>query len=237
MTKTQEQLITENEELRSRLFEAEEILSAMRNGEVDAIVVSGAKGEQVYSLSSAETPYRTFVEEMHGGAVTFNKEGLILFCNKRFAEMVNQPVNRVIGSMLKNYITPIDRLNLENLLAQLTHHKNGTLIISLIDSIWLKLSVRLLPAYLQGDNFILVATDITELKKKEIELLDLHKQLKLQLVQLQDLRFDIINAKIETDIANKKLAKTIETLVKENTRIKISKAESKVKIPKKGINA
>ena len=237
MTKTQEQLITENEELRSRLFEAEEILSAMRNGEVDAIVVSGAKGEQVYSLSSAETPYRTFVEEMHGGAVTFNKEGLILFCNKRFAEMVNQPVNKVIGSMLKNYITPIDRLNLENLLAQLTHHKNGTLIISLIDSTWLKLSVRLLPAYLQGDNFILVATDITELKKKEIELLDLHKQLKLQLVQLQDLRFDIINAKIETDIANKKLAKTIETLVKENTRIKISKAESKVKIPKKGINA
>jgi PAS domain S-box-containing protein len=237
MTKTLEQLITENEELRSRLSESEEILSAMRNGEVDAIVISGAKGEQVYSLSSAETPYRTFVEEMHGGAVTLNKEGLILFCNNRFAELVNQPVNLVIGSMFKNYIIPIDRLNLENLLAQLTRHKNGSLVISLINSTWLQLSVRLLPAYLQGDNYILVATDITELKKKEIELLELHKQLKLQMVQLQDLRFDIINAKIETDIANKKLAKTIETLVKENTRLKLSKAELKVKIPKKGINA
>ena len=74
MTKTQEQLIFENEELRSRIAESEEIISAMRNGEVDAIVISGAKGEQVYSLSSAETPYRTFVEEMQGGAVTFNKE-------------------------------------------------------------------------------------------------------------------------------------------------------------------
>jgi PAS domain S-box-containing protein len=237
MTKTLEQLIFENEELRSRLHETEEILSAMRNGEVDAIVISGEKGEQVYSLSSAETPYRTFVEEMHGGAVTFNKEGLILFCNNRFAEMVNQPVNQMIGSMFKNYIIPIDRLNLDNLLAQLTHLKNGSLIISLINSTWLKLSIRLLPAYLQGDNYILVATDITELKKKEIELTELHRQLKQQMVQLQDLRFDIINAKIETDVANKKLEKTIESLVKENTKLKLKKAELKDKIPNKGINA
>lgn len=237
MTKTVEQLTAENEELRSRLFESEEILSAMRNGEVDAIVVSGEKGEQVYSLSSAETPYRTFVEEMHGGAVTFNKEGLILFCNNRFAELVNQPVNLVIGSMFKNYIMPIDRLNLDNMLARLTHHKNGSLIISLINSTWLQLSVRLLPAYLQGDNYILVATDITELKKKEIELTELHRQLKQQLVQLQDLRFDIINAKIETDVVNKKLENMIEKLVKENTKHKQKEVELRIRLKGKRVNA
>lgn len=237
MTKTLEQLITENEELRSRVTESEEILSAMRNGEVDAIVISGEKGEQVYSLSSAETPYRTFVEEMHGGAVTFNKEGLILFCNNSFAELVKQPVNQVIGSIFKNYIIPIDRLNLDNLLAQLTHHKSGVLTISLINSTWLKLSVRLLPAYLQGDNYILVATDITELKKKEFELTDVHQQLKQQLVQLQDLRFDIINAKIETDVANKKLEKTIEKLVKENTNYKQKEVDLKIRLKQKTIKA
>lgn len=237
MTKTLEQLNIENEELRSRLRESEDILLAMQNGEVDAIVISGDKGEQVYSLSSAETPYRTFVEEMHGGAVTFNKEGLILFCNNRFAEMVNQPVNQVIGSVFKNYFIPIDRLNLDNLLAQLTHQKSGSLIISMINSTWLKLSVRLLPAYLQGDNYILVATDITELKKKEIELTELHRQLKQQMVQLQDLRFDIINAKIETDVANKKLEKTIESLVKENTRHKQKEVELKIRLKGKRVNA
>ncbi len=237
MRKTPEQLITENEELRSRLFETEEMLAAIRSGEVDAIMVSGAKGEQVYSLSSAETPYRTFVEEMHGGAVTLSKEGLILFCNNRFAELMQKPVDKVIGSYIKSYITPIDRLNLDNLLAQLTPNKSGALMISLINETWLKLSIRLLPAYLQGDNYILIATDITGLKKKEIELLELHQQLKQQMVQLQDLRFDIINAKIETDRVNKKLEKTIESLIKENTKIKLKKAESKSKIPKKGINA
>jgi PAS domain S-box-containing protein len=228
-TKTKEQLIIDNEELHSRLRETEEIILAMRNGEVDAIVVPGAKGDQVYSLSSAETPYRTFVEEMHGGAVTFNKEGLILFCNNRFAEMVNQPVNTVIGSHFKDFIVPIDRLNLDNLLAQLTSNKNGSMIICLINSTYLKLSIRLLPAYLQGDNYILVATDITELKKKEMELLELHRQLKQQLVQLQDLRFDIINSKIETDVVNKKLENIIEELVKENSKLKQPERKSKPK--------
>lgn len=237
MTKTQQQLISENEELHSRLREREEILLAMRKGEVDAIVISGEKGEQVYSLSSAETPYRTFVEEMHGGAVTFNKEGLILFCNTRFADLVNQPVNEVIGSYFKDFIVPIDRLNLNNSLAKITPHKNGVLIVSLINSTYLKLSIRLLPAYLQGDNYIMIATDISDLKKKEIELLELHRQLKQQLIQLQDLRFDIINAKIETDVVNKRLETMIEKLVKENTKLRLGKEELKLKLKKKTVNA
>ena len=229
-SKTKEQLIVDNEELQSRLLEATEMLSAIRSGEVDAIVISGDKGEQVYSLSSSETPYRTFVEEMHGGAVTLNKEGLILYCNNRFAELIKQPVNYVIGSYFKDYIIPVDKLNLENLLENLTSRKNRALVITLTNSTWLKLSVRLLPAYLHGDNYIIIATDITELKKKEIELLELHKQLKQQLVQLQDLRYDIINAKIETDVVNKKLKNIIKKLVKENTRLKQKETELNFKL-------
>ncbi|MDD4145427.1 MAG: hypothetical protein PHN68_12415, partial [Prolixibacteraceae bacterium] len=124
----------------------------------------------------------------------------------------------------------VDKLNLETLLKKLTSRKNRALIISLTNSTWLKLSIRLLPSYLQGDNYILIATDITELKKKEIELLELHKQLKQQLVQLQDLRYDIINAKIETDVVNKKLKNIIKKLVKENTRFKQKETELKLKL-------
>ena len=91
MNLTNKQLITENEHLRSRLIEIEEALTAIRNGEVDAIMVSGKKGEQVYSVSSAETPYRTFIEEMSEGAVTLTKEGVILYCNPKFAEIVQAP--------------------------------------------------------------------------------------------------------------------------------------------------
>ena len=233
MTKTKEQLIIENEELHSRLAETEETLLAIRSGEVDAIVVSGTKGEQVYSLSSAETPYRTFIEEMNEGAVTLSKEGIILYCNQRFAELVHEPIERVIGSYLKRFIAPNDKLKLDYLLAQQTHNKNDVLIISLINTLCLKLSFHLLPAYLQGDYCILVATDISEMKKKENELLELHRLLEQKLDMIQRLRIELINKKIDDEVEINKLKSTNIKLVKEITRHKLAEAELKKKLKQK----
>lgn len=115
--KTKGQLIAENEELHSRLAETEEMLKAIRSGEVDAIMVSGTKGEQVYSINSAETPYRIFVEEMHAGAVTLSNAGIILYCNQRFAELVQEPIEDVIGSYLNRFLAINDRSKFDYLLA------------------------------------------------------------------------------------------------------------------------
>lgn len=90
----------EFEKLRSSLDEAQETLNAIRNGEVDAVVVTGSKGSQIYSLSGAEQPYRVYVEQMQEGAVTVTPDGLILYCNQRFAEMVGEPLDQVISSQL-----------------------------------------------------------------------------------------------------------------------------------------
>ena len=233
MTKTKEQLIIENEELHSRLVETEEMLLAIRSGEVDAIVVSGTKGEQVYSISSAETPYRTFIEEMNEGAVTLSKEGIILYCNQRFAELVHEPIERVIGSYLKRFIAPNDKSKFDYLLAQQTHNKNDVLIISLINTLYLKLSFHLLPAYLQGDNCILVATDISEMKKKENELLELHRLLEQKLDIIQRLRMQLINKKIDDEVEINKLKITNKKLVKEITKHKLAEAELKKKLKQK----
>ncbi len=178
---TKEQLIRENEELQSRLLETEETLSAIQRGDVDAIVVYGTKGEQVYSISSAETPYRTFIEEMSEGAVTLSKEGIIIYCNQRFAEFVREPIERVIGSFFKRFIVPNDKSKFDKSLAQQKHNKKNVLIISLIHSLYLKLSFQRLPDYLQGDYCILVATDITEIKKEEKKLLELSQLLEKKL--------------------------------------------------------
>ena len=115
--KTREQLLSENKVLRSRLFDTEEALNAIRNGEVDAILVNGKDGEQVYSLSSAETPYRTFIEEMSEGAVTLTKEGVILYCNRTFAELVHQPIESVIGTHLNSHLPAGDKPKIDHILA------------------------------------------------------------------------------------------------------------------------
>lgn len=216
MIKSKEQLITENGELHSRLAEMEEAIAAIRNGEVDAIMVSGRKGDQVYSVSSAETPYRTFIERMGEGAVTLSKDGTIIYCNSRFAEIVQSPFEKVIGSHINRYILPDDNSKLNSFLSQLTHEKHDVLIVNLKNTTFLRLSIHLLPPYLQGDNFILIATDITDLKKKEIELNEIIVELVHHIRNLRALRIDNICETIETEgrknkleIANNKLYKEI----------------------------
>jgi len=233
MTKTKEQLIIENEELHSCLAETQEALTAIRSGEVDAIVVSGTKGEQVYSISSAETPYRTFIEEMNEGAVTLSKEGLIIYCNQKLAELVHEPIERLIGSYFKRFIVPNDKSRFDKLLAQQTHDKNDVLIISLISSVYLRLSFQLLPSYLQGDYCILVATDISEIKKKEKKLLELQHSLEQKLDIIQRLRMQLIDKKIDLNVEINKLKITNKKLVKEITRHKLVGAELKKKLKQK----
>jgi two-component system CheB/CheR fusion protein len=233
MDKTKEQLIIENKELQSRLAETEEALFAIQSGEVDAIMVSGTKGEQVYSISSAETPYRTFIEEMNEGALTISKEGLIIYCNQRFAELVHEPVHQVIGSYFRRFIVPDDKSKFDKLLAQPTHEKNNELIISLISSLYLKLSIQFLPAYLQGDFCILVATDISEIKKEEKKLIELHHVLEQKLDVIQRLRMQLIDQKIDDEVEINKLRITNKKLVKGITKLELAEAELKLKLKQK----
>jgi PAS domain S-box-containing protein len=219
MIRSKEQLFSENEALRTRLNEMEEAIDAIRNGEVDAIVVSGKQGEQVYSASSAETPYRTFIEEMGEGAVTLTKEGTILYCNPRFAKIVQSPHEKVIGSSLKQFITPKDNSKLDKFLAQQTHEKHDVLVVSLINSLYIRLSVHLLPSNEQGDNYILIATDISDLKKKEIELTEIIGKLANHIRALRELRIDnicdtldAVGSKNKSETANNSLYKEIQKL-------------------------
>ena len=94
---TTEDLISENQELRMQLEEAQETLNAIRRGEVDGLVVSTPKGEQIYTLSGAETPYRLLIEEMKEGALMLSDDNIILYANKGFAKIVKHPLVEIVG--------------------------------------------------------------------------------------------------------------------------------------------
>jgi hypothetical protein len=64
-TTSNEDLPAEIGRLRGRLDEAEATLAAIRNGEVDALVVAGPQGDQIFTLSGADRSYRILVEEIH----------------------------------------------------------------------------------------------------------------------------------------------------------------------------
>ena len=104
--------------LRERLEEAEDMLRAVRSGEIDAFVVQGPKGEQVYALRSAEQPYRNLIEDMLEGAALLTTEGDIVYCNRRCADLVGVPLEEVIGGSLERFVRNTDRPQLRRLLAR-----------------------------------------------------------------------------------------------------------------------
>jgi PAS domain S-box-containing protein len=170
LVRTRQQLLDELQELTSRVMEAEETLRAIRGGEVDALVVSTAEGDQVFTLTGADLPYRVMVETMNEGAITLAFDGTILYCNQRFADIVNGSLEKVIGSSIYQYIPSTDlqlfealfnRGLKENTKAELALQTGGE------DSVPILLSINALQRTDMSGAVCAVMVDITERKKME----------------------------------------------------------------------
>ena len=102
--KQQADLIKELDELRQQLAEANETIEAIRTGQIDALVVQNDSGRQLYTLKSADHTYRVFIEKMNEGAVTLNREGIVIYGNSQFAKLVDIPLSSAIGAPLADFI-------------------------------------------------------------------------------------------------------------------------------------
>lgn len=106
-------LASRNQELRIRLQEAEEMLQAIRSDQVDALVIDGPRGLQVYTLEGADRNYKVFVETMSEGALTITPDGTILYCNQQFAVLSGRSLNKVIGKNLYDMVDTASSQELE----------------------------------------------------------------------------------------------------------------------------
>lgn len=151
------------EELRARLRAAQEALDSVR-GEVDAIVVEGSAGTQLYTVVNADQPYRTIVEEMEQGALVLTPAGDIFYCNRGFENMVRMRLDELVGFPMAELLAGADESGLEPLLAA----GAGTLETVLRAS-----DGTAVPAYISARRFggtpthvCLVVTDLTEQKRQ-----------------------------------------------------------------------
>ena len=105
-------------ELRRLLQEAEETIRAIRSGAVDALVIDEPGGPQVFTLKTADLPYRRLVEQMQQGAATLLLDGTIAYCNLRLADLLKMPHEKMIGTTLHEFVSGEDRSLYESLLWQ-----------------------------------------------------------------------------------------------------------------------
>lgn len=172
-------LVREVELLRAKLSEAEQALVAIRNGGVDAIVVEGPEGPQVFTLRGADHPYRILIEQMNEGAGTLSADGVVLYANRRLAELLDLPLEQLIGATFRSFVVPSDLTLFAGLLEQgRSDRSEGDIMVQSAhgSAIPLHLSVSRLPEDSVA-AVCLVATDLTERKRREDALQAAHDRL------------------------------------------------------------
>ncbi len=169
-SRSEQQLQAELKRLQARLVEAEATMKAIRSGNVDAIVVEGPQGSRIFTLRSAEEPYRILAERMNEGAATVTLEGTILFCNQRLAEMADLPIERLVGSSFLSILEDCEHESFTNLLRQASkddvrsegglRQADGTILP-------VQFSLNSIPLAESGQGICLVATDLSRQKQAE----------------------------------------------------------------------
>src|SRR5579859_3473759 len=155
--------------LLDRLNTAEETLRAIQSGEVDALMVSGRRGEQVVSLKGGEPAYRMLVEAMSEGAATLSRNGDLLYCNRRFAELVRRPHEKMIGLSVQSLVAKTERDRFEAFLAAAQKAVvKGEFNLRCRDGglLPVHLSLNRFPGF-KGHALGMVITDLSEQKRQQ----------------------------------------------------------------------
>ncbi len=158
-------------QLRELLADAQATLRAIRNGEVDAIVVDGELGPQVYTLQGAEFDYRVLIESMNEGALVLTPSAQITYANTNFALMLERPLAQVIGRSLYELVSATDQPTLARLLKRAATIGATTEVLlqrSFGTPMPAKVSIRLLPDDdARNVSFGAVVSDLTEPRDRE----------------------------------------------------------------------
>lgn len=161
----------EIEELRSKIAELEDTLRAINAGEVDAVLLSGTDGPEVFTRRGAEHAYRAMVEAMNeGAAILIN--GKIVYSNSHLASMLNTPLEKVIGQPLLGFIPPEGQQQMSEILAEgLVQSGRHEVIFSDAEGTLLPLQISLNMLDIQGERGLcIVVTDLSERVLKQLQL-------------------------------------------------------------------
>ncbi|MEO8763381.1 MAG: PAS domain-containing sensor histidine kinase [Ginsengibacter sp.] len=147
-------------------------IESIKSGNIDALIVNDAKSLKVYTENTADKIYRILIEKMNEGAVTVDADGTIIYCNRSFAEMINLPLEKVIGEIFKKFIDDSLKKRFEDLLGQRNENSiKGEIYLYSTNgpAIPVLMSIN---AFLLDGNFVvnIILTDLTVQKKNEEEL-------------------------------------------------------------------
>lgn len=162
-------LVRANRRLQAELKDARDALGAISKGEVDAFVVETKDGEKVFTLKSAEHPYRVMVEAMNEGAVTLLKDGTIMYCNNKFSDLIGRSASEISGRNITSFIAQKDAAAFASMFAKAsTRPSKAELFLVGADGHPVDVHLSLGPVDFEGTHAVsMIVTDLTERKQNE----------------------------------------------------------------------
>jgi PAS domain S-box-containing protein len=125
----------------------------------------------VFTLQGAEHAYRVLIESMNEGALTLTADMMVLYANQCFARMVKCPLEQLMGSSLRRFLSSADRATLRPLLKRIV--PSGSKIQVLLhagDGSQMPVQISIRPLARNGINratISMVVTDQTEARYNE----------------------------------------------------------------------
>lgn len=173
------------------LEEATDIIEAIRNGEVDALVMKSENGHQLFTLKNSDQTYRIFIEQMTEGAVTLGVDGNILYTNSQFASLLNLPLEKITGKLFISFVAESDKAYFEKLFESAWQH-NSKGELSLLSSnkviVPIQISLNILSLE-EGLSMSVIMTDLTAQKKSQRLLRE--KNVELEAAQALTRKFNL----------------------------------------------
>jgi PAS domain S-box-containing protein len=174
ITTSREQLLMENETLRSRLSEVCDALKAFGRSETNGILNTGMGEQRIYTPAAPKSPCRAFPEEMDEVLLTLTAEGIILYCNKRFARLLGCTEEQLTGLPFHRFMTPGKMVISPDLLytEMIAKRKTDVCFVSkdYDRPVTLRLTVKRFPGANPDRKLFMTGADISEFKQIEDEL-------------------------------------------------------------------
>ncbi len=177
-------LLHKIEELENRLAESEQMIDAIKAGEVDAFAINSDQQSEVYTLQSGDYAYRVLIEEFEEGALNLTEEGLIVYTNTYFFELLQLPYEKVAGNFIYDFIHPASKQKFDALFSQALKGRSK-------GEINLAVNNKIIPVYISLTSLQpklatvgVIITDLTEKKNNEEVIVNYQKELELKNAEL-----------------------------------------------------
>ena len=182
--KSTEELLHRIKELENQLQEYEQLMQAIKAGEVDAFAVGSKDQQEIYTLQTVDHAYRVLIEKFSEGAVNLTDDGLIVYTNTYFFELLNQSYEKVVGGYFTDFVDEGSKSKFNTLFQQaLKGSSKG--------EINLYVAGRIIPVYISLtslqpnlDTIGIIITDLTEKKKNEEIILKYQYDLEIKNLEL-----------------------------------------------------